>query len=772
MGTPKHFALNQVATQPRGTGQGQNVVVEVFDAYGTSYELTVAGNLKRVNRQSVRAGVETAIFKDATNRAQATPLFQGQLGIQLSDGTAYYATGVNPGAWAVITVFGTIEFQGAWNAATNSPALASGVGVKGYYYIVSVEGTTNLDGINDWGVGDWVVFNGTAWQKIDNSDVFFLPRELVYAPGAVSPTRGVYNTWALLMAAVAAYLNPVTVVFDNALGAISVPAGTHTFPVGSVFRGRNIIAQTDVTFATGAILVGVRDFRMGLRLISASSSPVMTFSAGSQQVNADNCNFRAGSTAAFFRVETAATTLQMRLTGVVFEAASSPVVQVASVGASATLNLFNSCNVGTNTLAKVTSGTLVLNRDANTVYSTTQTGIVGVTFTNNLIDLESQIFGLQWRPPVASFAALPAVGNTTNDLRYAAAQNLVYRWTGAVWAQVAVPPPFPADVDTITHFVWYPGGIDADPNVREKWGALVDLMSTYRGVKIVQIDDSAIGGPVTMSGSGQFKMQDVIFYNKPSLRRITVNMEKVQFIGGFASEGPIDWVTTVDPGEAVLLVDNAVDIDNTEFRLAEGSTFKVDGGNSFIRVPNGQSARLLLGRNCVLYQGSSTVVIVEDGADFEMQLSDNAVVEQETIKTDGAPNSFVVRVLSPAADFSFVQTNIGVVQPWAQYANQGRLQTTPLNTVGPVTLTGTDFGTQHIIGDASGGDVVVNLPPAAEVPGRSQFAKKIDGGGNFVQFLPQGGETIDGGGDLKLLVQYDGAWIYSDGATWHVTART
>lgn len=769
MTNPKHFALNQVATQPRGTGQGQNIIVEVFDAFGTSYELTVAGNLKRVNKQSVRAGVETAIFKDATNRAQATPLFQGQLGIQLSDGTAYYATSVNPGAWAVITVFGTIEFQGAWNAATNSPVLVSGVGVKGYYYIVSVEGTTNLDGITDWGVGDWAVFNGTAWQKIDNSDVFFLPRELVYAPGAVSPTRGVYNTWPLLMAAVAAYSNPVTVVFDNALGAISIPAGTHTFPVGSVFRGRNTVAQTDVTFAAGAALVGVRDFRMGLRLISASASPVMTFSAGSQQVNADNCNFRAGSTAAFFRVETAATTLQMRLTGVTFEAAASPVVQVASVGASATLNLFNSCNVGANTLAKVNAGTLVLNRDANTVYSATQTGIVGATFTNNLIDLESQIFGLQWRPPAASFATLPAAGNTTNDIRYAVAQNLIYRWTGAVWAQVAVPPPFPPDVDTITHFVWSPNGGDVEPNVRKDWNVLVELMLTFRGVKIVEIDDSG-AGPVTMPGN-QYNMQGVIFYAKPSLRRIVVNLEKTTFVRGFASEGPIDWVSVADGG-AIVHPDTAPDIDNTEIRFAEGSTFKRNGGAELMFVKSGQTGRILLGRNCFIYQGSDVAVVVDDGADFEMQLSDNAVVEQETFKTGGSPNSFVIRVLSPAADFSFVQSNIGVVQPWAQYANQGRLQTVPLGTVGPVNLTGTDFGTQHILGDSSGGDVIVNLPLAADVPGRSQFAKKIDGSGNVVQFLPQGGETIDGAGDLKLLSQYDGAWVYSDGVTWHVTART
>ena len=67
-------------------------------------------------------------------------------------------------------VLGALSYQGTWNASTNTPTLASGVGVKGYYYVVSVAGSTNLDGVTDWVVGDWAVFNGTAWQKVDNTD--------------------------------------------------------------------------------------------------------------------------------------------------------------------------------------------------------------------------------------------------------------------------------------------------------------------------------------------------------------------------------------------------------------------------------------------------------------------------------------------------------------------------------------------------------------------------------------------------------------------------
>ena len=64
-----------------------------------------------------------------------------------------------------------LEYQGTWNASTNTPTLASSVGTAGYYYIVATAGSTNLNGITDWQIGDWAVFNGTVWQKIDQSNL-------------------------------------------------------------------------------------------------------------------------------------------------------------------------------------------------------------------------------------------------------------------------------------------------------------------------------------------------------------------------------------------------------------------------------------------------------------------------------------------------------------------------------------------------------------------------------------------------------------------------
>jgi hypothetical protein len=68
---------------------------------------------------------------------------------------------------SITNAIGALNYKGTWNASTNTPPLASGVGVKGDYYVVSVAGSTALDGISNWGIGDWVTFNGTAWQRVE-----------------------------------------------------------------------------------------------------------------------------------------------------------------------------------------------------------------------------------------------------------------------------------------------------------------------------------------------------------------------------------------------------------------------------------------------------------------------------------------------------------------------------------------------------------------------------------------------------------------------------
>jgi hypothetical protein len=68
---------------------------------------------------------------------------------------------------SIINAIGALNYKGTWDAATNTPTITSSVGTKGDYYQVSVAGSTTINGISNWGVGDVIAFNGATWQRIE-----------------------------------------------------------------------------------------------------------------------------------------------------------------------------------------------------------------------------------------------------------------------------------------------------------------------------------------------------------------------------------------------------------------------------------------------------------------------------------------------------------------------------------------------------------------------------------------------------------------------------
>ena len=100
----------------------------------------------------------------ASLQTQITNLIPSQTG----NSGKFLTTNGTALSWA--NVAGGLTYQGTWNASTNTPTLASSTGTNGYYYIVATAGSTNLNGITDWQIGDWLMFNGSVWQKIDQSN--------------------------------------------------------------------------------------------------------------------------------------------------------------------------------------------------------------------------------------------------------------------------------------------------------------------------------------------------------------------------------------------------------------------------------------------------------------------------------------------------------------------------------------------------------------------------------------------------------------------------
>ena len=81
------------------------------------------------------------------------------------------STGKVPSAQLPASILGAVNYQGVWNASTNTPTIpAASSSNKGYYYKVSTAGTTTVDGVSEWAVGDWITSNGTTWDKTDNTE--------------------------------------------------------------------------------------------------------------------------------------------------------------------------------------------------------------------------------------------------------------------------------------------------------------------------------------------------------------------------------------------------------------------------------------------------------------------------------------------------------------------------------------------------------------------------------------------------------------------------
>jgi hypothetical protein len=200
--------LTGTVTVPQG-GTGATTLTGYVKGTGTA-ALTGSATIPNTDI----TGLGTASTKDAG----------AALGVATLD-----ASGKVPISELPAAVIGALSYQGTWDASTNTPTLTSSVGTKGYYYVVSVAGSTNLNGITDWLVGDWAVYNGTAWQKVDNTDsvtsVNGLTGAVVLTTTNIAEGTNEYFTTARARTSVSAGTG---ISYDSATGVITNAAPDQT----------------------------------------------------------------------------------------------------------------------------------------------------------------------------------------------------------------------------------------------------------------------------------------------------------------------------------------------------------------------------------------------------------------------------------------------------------------------------------------------------------------------------------------------------------------
>lgn len=128
---------------------------------GSGLAVDVSGNLTNAGVVSVnsRAG---SVTLTATDVGLPTDLLSGPSGTVASK-------------YLPSSITGGLSYKGNWDANANNPVLANGgvaggtAQANGSYYVVSVAGSTSIDGINTWAVGDLALVSNNVWTKIANS---------------------------------------------------------------------------------------------------------------------------------------------------------------------------------------------------------------------------------------------------------------------------------------------------------------------------------------------------------------------------------------------------------------------------------------------------------------------------------------------------------------------------------------------------------------------------------------------------------------------------
>jgi len=177
---------------------------------------------------------------------------------------------------------GGLQFQGTWNANTNTPTITSGVGTTGHFYIVNTAGNTTIDGNTGWQVGDWILFDGTAWQKVDNTDavtsVNGFTGAVVLTTTNISEGTNLYYTDARARQAISLTTTGSSgaATYSNVTGVLNIPQYTLT-GLGGVPTSRTLTIN-----GTAYDLSADRSWSVGTVTTVVASAPL--FISGSATV--------------------------------------------------------------------------------------------------------------------------------------------------------------------------------------------------------------------------------------------------------------------------------------------------------------------------------------------------------------------------------------------------------------------------------------------------------------------------------------------------------
>lgn len=153
------------------------------------------------------------------------------------------------------------RYKGKYNATTNTPALANGIGDNGDYYQIAVAGTQDFgDGNIVLSINDWLHYNGIdgIWQKFINNNQI----------GVATVTAGTNITIT------GTSTNPIINASGGASGVLTVTAGTNVTVTGTstdpIINATTLVDASAIV--AGKVSIGTQSFAGNKTIIGSSST--------------------------------------------------------------------------------------------------------------------------------------------------------------------------------------------------------------------------------------------------------------------------------------------------------------------------------------------------------------------------------------------------------------------------------------------------------------------------------------------------------------------
>ena len=143
---------------------------------------------------------------------------------------------------------GTVTYKGTWSADTNTPTLINPPDstTNGFYYVVSAGGTQFSLVFN---IGDWIISNGSAWEKVDNTDAV---SSVFGRTGAVVGVSTDYSSVGITATAVGAS-SPSTGAFTTLSATTPLAVASGGTGVASSTGTTNVVLSGSPTITTPVI---------------------------------------------------------------------------------------------------------------------------------------------------------------------------------------------------------------------------------------------------------------------------------------------------------------------------------------------------------------------------------------------------------------------------------------------------------------------------------------------------------------------------------------